>query len=129
VGLYESLFQNLTPAVGAGRRRFQNVSNAWIRSGNAIEDVIERNLGTVRIAAFAGVDESLCFLQNCRVDHDDVLVFRQWIEEISGHSSIHWFIHFVYTIVVKFYISTYKPGFADLSTVKQRSKGPYRVFN
>jgi len=53
--LNETLFEDILPTVRTFRRRFQNVirqARNW--AGNAIEDIIERNLCVFRVAAFAG---------------------------------------------------------------------------
>src|SRR5262245_59974937 len=56
----QGLFQNLTPTIRTFRRRLQNViRHAGIGSGDAIENVIDRNFSAFWITVLAGSDESL----------------------------------------------------------------------
>jgi len=55
--------------VGALRRAFQNViRHAGSGMCNTIEDAIEGNFGTFRIAAFTRFKHSLSFLRDCLVE-------------------------------------------------------------
>src|SRR5262245_58265340 len=60
IGSTRVFYDNLTPALRTLRRRFQNViRHAGVGAGNAVEDVIERNLGASWIAVLAGLDQLL----------------------------------------------------------------------
>ena len=84
----ESLFQNITPTIRALRRVLQNViRHAMIRAGDAVEDVIERNLNTVGIAVLARVDLLFGLMQRSRIHQNDVLFLRCWIEEVTRHGA------------------------------------------
>ena len=50
-GFNQLLFENLPPAVRTRRGLFQNlIRHARIGAGNAVENIVERNLGTLGIA-------------------------------------------------------------------------------
>jgi len=67
-GLDQRLFENLTAAIRALRRLFQNViRDAGIGTGNTIEDVIEGDLCAFVIAAFTRVNQLLGFVQSSDV--------------------------------------------------------------
>src|SRR5262245_28588883 len=86
VRLNECLFQDLAAAKRAFCRLFQNViRHAGIGAGHTVDDVIEWNLGTVRIAAFAGFNQPLGFAQGCGADEHHVLLFGRGIEEVARH--------------------------------------------
>src|SRR5262249_2142962 len=66
--LNESSFPNLASAVGTLRWLLQNViRHARIVSGDTVEDVIERNLGTFRIAVLAGFNKPLSLTESCTI--------------------------------------------------------------
>ena len=63
-GLDKSFFHNLAATVRALCWRFQNIiPHARIGAGNAIEDVIERDLCAFCIALLAGFDKLLGFVE------------------------------------------------------------------
>jgi hypothetical protein len=68
-GFDQCLFENLMPAIRAFCRLFQNViRHARIGSGNAVEDVIEWNLGVLLIAVPARLDQPLGLAESCGLD-------------------------------------------------------------
>ena len=57
-GFNQCFFENLTPAIRALRRFFQNViRQAGIWAGNAVENVIEWNLTAFLVAVLTGFDQ------------------------------------------------------------------------
>jgi len=87
-GFDQRLFENLAPTVRALRRLFQNViRHTRIGAGNAVENIVERNLGTLGIAVFAGFDQPLGSAQSCGVDENNNLLFWTGIEKIHQHKN------------------------------------------
>ena len=86
----QSLFQNLTAAIGTLRRRFENViRDTRIRIGDEVEDLIEWNLGGARVALFARSDQALRLAQFAGANKNADLIFGLWGEEVrhGGNSS------------------------------------------
>jgi len=73
----QGLFEDRTAAVRTCRRRLNNViGEGRIRTCNAIEYPIERDLGTCDIAVLAGIDQLFSFAKRRSGNDQDVLIFE-----------------------------------------------------
>jgi hypothetical protein len=72
----QRFFQNLSPTIRTFRRFSQNViRHARIGAGNAVENIIERGLGSFLIAMLSRLNEPLSVAESCGLDEHDNLLF------------------------------------------------------
>src|SRR5262245_7199307 len=84
-GLDERLLHDLAKASRTRCWLFTDVIRyGRISARDAIQNPIEWNL-RLRIAVLAGFNQFLGLAQSWGVNEDNVLLFRCWIEEVTGH--------------------------------------------
>jgi hypothetical protein len=67
------------------RRLKDVIRHAGIGARDLVENDIEGDLCSIWIATFTRFNQPLGFVQSCRIDEDDVLLFGCGVEELAYH--------------------------------------------
>ena len=81
------------PAARAFRGLFENVvRDCWIRAGNAVEKVIERDFRAGCVAVLAGINQPFNLQYSRSVHKNDVLQLGSGIEEVASHCGMSFLV-------------------------------------